>query len=85
MHLTRNEHCIYKLFYVLLLILCYFTYYYEITKMVFAKMAQNKSSKAKLTHEFFETFICPIHPRSSNYSQKYNYFTIIFFENACFT
>ena len=35
---------------------------------------------------FFGTFICHIHPRSSDYSQKYHSFFFLFlFENECFT
>ena len=45
----------------------------------FANMTQNSKSNTKLIHDFFETFICHIHPKSSDYLRKCDYY--FFFEN----
>ena len=43
---------------------------YTIYLGVFAKLTQNLKSTTKVTYEFFENYILPIHPTSSNYSRK---------------
>jgi len=50
----------------------------------FANLPQNSKSNTKLTYDFFEFFICPIHPKSSQYLRKCHYF-FFSFENGFFT
>ena len=58
--------------------------YDNIFMVYFCKNDLNSKLNTKLTHDFFETFVCPIHCKSLNYSRAI-IILLIFFENGCFS
>ena len=62
--------------------------FYEKKKELKAQIKEGfckyKKSNTKLIHNFFETFICSIHPKSSDYLRKYHYFYFFIFSKISF-